>query len=275
MYNVLQYEIGRYTMDEEKQDHNEDELWWEDNDEQDAPTRKRPTWALRIIALLVIIAFLGISLPYLPELVAGHFNFLSQNRELSQDELVDQARPAVVNVEACGGSASPAGTRRGSGFCVAASGIILTNFHVVTGAKQVKVEFADGQRFLSSKFHQLEGRDVAVVYLSGQNLPFLTLDTEIPAQPGDTVTTIGNPMGFERMAARGQVGAFYRQNSGELIFDITVTSRAGSSGSPVLNKDGRVVGIVYAITEMEINGKKEERTLAIPLNFDPEQIPVN
>jgi S1-C subfamily serine protease len=156
--------------------------------------------------------------------------------------------------------------RFGTGFNISPTGIIVTNQHVVANASTITITFSDGKRYYSKKYEDIPGVDVAIIRLSANNLPTVSLEFKDQAQIGDTVTIIGNPLGFHKISQRGKVGEYHKiAESQSLVFDVKLPVNPGSSGSPVINDQAQVIGIVFASTTVDVNGKSEPRALAFPI----------
>jgi serine protease Do len=156
-----------------------------------------------------------------------------------------------------GGSSSGAGplvgAGLGSGFLIRQDGLILTNAHVVHGADRVTVKLADGREFQNARvLGQDERTDIAVVKIPATGLPTLPLGSSEGVQVGDWAIAVGNPFGLERTLTVGVISAKNRDVSIEdhgpgdyLQTDATINP--GNSGGPLLDINGRVVGINDAI----------------------------
>ncbi|MDD2234607.1 MAG: serine protease [Desulfitobacteriaceae bacterium] len=207
------------------------------------------------------MAFVALSYTWLPSVWTINFDFLKQDKTLSEDDIVRQCRPAVVIIQATGtGEATGA---QGTGFNLEPDGMIVTNRHVVEGASTVEVTFSDDKRLFSQDIDLLDGYDLAIIWLKGNGLPSLQVSDKM-AEVGQSVTIIGNPRGFLGVSCRGEVKEYYRTDSGMLVFTIGVTVAPGSSGSPVLDEQGRLVGIVYAAGKIAADGEEQDRAIAIP-----------
>lgn len=248
-------------LDEEWDTEDWDTEEWDtpEEDETGGDRRKHPLFKSAVI--LIILAFAALSYAWLPSVLTINFDFLKQDQTLSEDEIVRQCRPAVVIIQTTG-AGEAAGTQ-GTGFNLEPEGMIVTNRHVVEGASTVEVTLSDGQRLFSQDIDLLDGYDLAIIRLKGEELPFLQVSDKMAAI-GQSVTIIGNPQGFTGVSCRGEVKEYYKTDDGMQVFTIGVTVAPGSSGSPVLDEQGRLVGIVYAAGKMAINGEEQDRAIAIP-----------
>jgi serine protease Do len=141
----------------------------------------------------------------------------------------------------------------GSGFLVDPKGIVLTNFHVVDGADQVIVQLASGEKFSSRDIHGDSKTDLAIVRFNtnGKQLPFLELGDSEAMEIGDRVLAVGAPFGLTGSVTAGIISAKGRYNLNMNMYeDFLQTDAAinpGNSGGPLINLEGRVIGINSAI----------------------------
>lgn len=138
----------------------------------------------------------------------------------------------------------------GSGFIISPDGYILTNNHMVDGAKKVNVELADGRKFTAEITGTDPDSDIAVIKIDADNLPSLELADSDKLEVGEWVLAIGNPLGFTRTVTAGIVSAKGRSVGLENIENFIQTDAAinrGNSGGPLLNLEGKVVGMNTAI----------------------------
>jgi len=162
-----------------------------------------------------------------------------------EQQVIDAVRrvtPAVVSVTHRGGS--------GTGVIVHPDGLILTNEHVVRGARQVQVRMADGQTTTGEVLGAARMMDIAVVRVPLRNLPAAQLGDSDVLQPGQSAIAIGNPLGLERSVTRGVVSAVDRSPRGTQMVGMIQTDAAinpGNSGGPLLDSQGRVIGINTAV----------------------------
>jgi S1-C subfamily serine protease len=166
--------------------------------------------------------------------------------------------PGVAFIQAQGVSDSSVfgqegGTATGSGFVVDEDGTILTNAHVVDGADQVTVSFEEGGESIDAEVQGVDpDTDLAVLKIDPgevEDLTVLPLGDSSNLEVGDPVVAIGNPFGLQRTVTTGIVSALQRQidaPSGFSISNVIQTDASinpGNSGGPLLDANGRVIGI--------------------------------
>ncbi|TGP52601.1 DegQ family serine endoprotease [bacterium M00.F.Ca.ET.159.01.1.1] len=191
--------------------------------------------------------------------------------QLSFAPLVKQTAPAVVNVYASQtakvtspfegdpffeeffGRAQPrAQSSLGSGVLVDPSGVIVTNYHVIKDADEVKVATADGREFPSKVMLKDETLDLAVLKISADKpFPVIAIGDSDALEVGDLVLAIGNPFGVGQTTTSGIVSALARSHIGVSDSGYFVQTDAainpGNSGGALINMGGQLVGINTAI----------------------------
>ncbi|OYY93690.1 MAG: peptidase [Hydrogenophilales bacterium 28-61-23] len=155
----------------------------------------------------------------------------------------------------------------GSGFIIGSDGVILTNAHVVDGAREVIVKLTDRREFKARVIGVDRLADVAVLRIKADGLPTVHLGKAEPVRVGEWVLAIGSPFGFENSASAGIVSGKARAlpDEGYVPFIQTdVAVNPGNSGGPLFNQRGEVVGInsqIYSRT-----GGYQGLSFAIPID---------
>lgn len=138
----------------------------------------------------------------------------------------------------------------GSGFIVSPDGYIVTNSHVVRGAKDIKITLWDGRTYDANLVGTDDATDIAILKIEEKNLPSLKFGDSELLRVGDWVIAIGNPFGLGHTVTVGVVSAKGRSLGIARYEDFIQTDAAinpGNSGGPLLNLKGEVVGINTAI----------------------------
>lgn len=138
----------------------------------------------------------------------------------------------------------------GSGFIVDPAGVIVTNNHVVEGADKVEITLQDGRKFSSSDIKGDPKTDLAIVRINAKNLPSLELGDSDAMEIGDRVLALGAPFGLTGTVTSGIISAKGRSLRLNFYEDFLQTDAAinpGNSGGPLVNLEGKVVGVNSAI----------------------------
>lgn len=173
---------------------------------------------------------------------------------------IEEVRRATVKIEVAG----PQGRASGSGFVVAADGIIATAAHVITGVASATVHLASGEAF------EVQGilvadtlRDFALMKVAGFGLPMVQFGNSDSVDVGQRLLAFGAPLGLEATVSDGLLSSV-RLMDGVRRFQISVPVSPGSSGGPVTTEDGRVIGVVVSGIR---GGGAENLNFALPINY--------
>jgi putative serine protease PepD len=198
--------------------------------------------------------------------------------QLSVGDIYERAKDGVVHVTAATGQGSPfllpdqgGGTATGSGFLIDDEGHVLTNQHVVDDAQSVTVRFPDGDEIDARVVGADSSSDVAVLELESvpTGVTPLELGSSEALEIGDLVVAIGSPFGLEGTVTSGIVSALHRELTAPDGFTIDgaiqtdAAINPGNSGGPLLDGQGRVIGINSQIASS--SGGNEGIGYAVPI----------
>jgi len=187
-----------------------------------------------------------------------------RDRELLDDysrtvaSVAEGLSPSVVKISVVGEpparrpDAGPV-TGSGSGFVVTPDGYILTNSHVVAGAKHLTVSLLDGRNVPAHLVGDDPDSDLAVVRIHEPDLQAVALGDSTSLRVGQIAIAIGNPYGLNCTVTAGVVSALgrsLRTQTGRLVDDVIQTDAAlnpGNSGGPLCDGQGRVIGVNTAM----------------------------
>ena len=174
-------------------------------------------------------------------------------------DLIKKVKPSVVLIETFDKDNKPIG--QGSGFFIDNKGRLITNHHVVEGAYSATIKTSTGKEYpVQGIVAKNTEADIVklVVNLPDANITFLNLSVNVPSE-GEDIFVIGNPLGLESTVSTGIVSAVRDIPAFGKILQITAPISPGSSGSPVINSEGEVIGIATLIVT-----KGQNLNFAIP-----------
>jgi S1-C subfamily serine protease len=183
--------------------------------------------------------------------------------KMSEKDIYKAATPAVVRIE----STMPGGIAIGSGFIVDARGLVATNLHVVAGATKILVQLHDGKTELpvTNIVGYSQAHDLAIVSIQSPHaLPTVTVGNSDQVAIGDEVVAIGNPLGmFDYTISSGLISQIRPVPDADItLLQISVPISQGSSGGPLFNQFGEVIGVTTGIIT-----RGQNINIAVPANY--------
>lgn len=174
--------------------------------------------------------------------------FLKVSAKLSGQENIQTYKQAVVEIQTNDG--------KGTGFAISEDGYIVTNDHVIEDALTITVIFPDESLYKGEVIESYPNIDLAILKVEGESLPHLTLADSYSPTKNEAINFIGNPLYFTGIANEGKV-IDYKQLSDwdEEVLMLDAPVYRGNSGSPVINQDGQVIGIIFATIKDETHGR--------------------
>jgi hypothetical protein len=183
------------------------------------------------------------------------------SQEIPASEIFKHAGPSVVLIQTYDVAGNVAGA--GSGFVIASDGRILTNFHVIAHTKRATVRLANDDAYDQVYVLGVDRRkDIALLKIDAVNLTPLKLGNSFTTQIGDKVYTLGSPLGFLQNTLSEGLLSGVRQMDGYKLFQLSAPVSHGSSGGPVLNASGEVIGLV----DLTIS-EGQNLNFAIPIDY--------
>jgi len=185
----------------------------------------------------------------------------STSSQKSIPAIAKAANGAVVSIVMSDKDGNP--IAQGSGFVVSKDGDILTNYHVIAEGTSAVVKLPDGAFYLvDGVLASDKARDIAVIKAHGEKFRTLALGDSDRVQVGQEVVAIGNPLSLESTVSNGIVSSVRSiDEKGGKYLQITAPISPGSSGGPLFNMEGQVIGV----TTMYLKGG-ENLNFAIPIN---------
>jgi hypothetical protein len=199
---------------------------------------------------------LCISLAALAAACGGAGSKKGPTTPLNPAQIAEKALPSIVLIKA--------GPQLGTGFIVWGDGRIATNLHVIAQAdKSTTVVMPDGREFQNVVVMAADAeRDLAVIRVDAQGLNALKLGDSKAVKPGEAVVAIGHPLGLGNTVSNGLISAVRELGPELTLLQISAPIAPGSSGGPLFNDRGEVIGIatLYATEGQNLN-------FAVPISY--------
>jgi regulator of sirC expression with transglutaminase-like and TPR domain len=182
-----------------------------------------------------------------------------KNRERSVAEISESARPSLVKITQVGRE-GPYGI--GSGFVIDGAGLIATNRHVIGEGRRIKIETSDGKEHEVIEVVASDVRlDLAILRVTTKGLKPLELGDSSQARQGQPIVAMGNPMGMTYSVVEGIISEPQREIEGQPMLQLAVPIEQGNSGGPLLDRQGRVLGLLTLKSALS-----ENLGFAMPVN---------
>ena len=210
--------------------------------------RKMPRFARLMIWFMAIILVFNTFAIIFQIYSIPAIEFLKVSSQLSAQEDIQTYKKAIVEIST--------GESKGTGFAITNDGLIVTNAHVVNNALTLTAIFPDDGIYKAEVVESYPEIDIALVKVIGKDLPYLKLAQSSSYTKGQHVYFIGNPLYFTGIANEGTIlESTYLSDWTDPVMMMDAPVYRGNSGSPVINEDGEVIGIVFATIKDKEYGK--------------------
>jgi len=167
------------------------------------------------------------------------------------ERLSELLQPSILTVASAGRNGSGGG--EGTAFAIDASGLVVTCLHVIGEGRPITLTTADGQRIEVTEVHAWDRKlDLAILKVNNSHLKPLSLGDSEAATQGTAVITVGNPLGLRHSVVQGVISA-KRDFNGVSMLQLAIPVEPGNSGGPVVDREGRVLGVVSMKSAMTPN----------------------
>jgi S1-C subfamily serine protease len=158
------------------------------------------------------------------------------------DTMLKRLGPSVVRIVANDANGDP--ITQGSGFLISSTGLVVTNYHVIKGSATLALSYENGHRIDVEGIAASDPEgDLALIKIRGSLPGPLQFANGDPPAHGEPVFAIGNPLGVNNSISDGTVSGMRKDNSGVMLIQTSVAISPGCSGGPLLNEDGKVLGV--------------------------------
>jgi hypothetical protein len=213
------------------------------------PDRQKSRYSLEVRFLPLMLATIALS-------CSSSTRGAGERTELTTKEIVDRAKQSVVRIEA--------GRGVGTGFVVGADGRIATNLHVIEDAGEIIVHLSDKRQFRVDRVVAIDpARDLVILHIDASNLVALPIGNSDQVSAGERVVIIGNPLGvLDYTVSDGLISSVRPLSDSVTVLQTSAPISQGSSGGPLFNDYGEVIGIA---TFFSTEG--QNLNFAIPSNY--------
>jgi len=209
------------------------------------------------LALVALLGSLALGLPI--GAGCGGTQTANKAKTLTPREIMQRYKPAIVRIENDLGAQIAVGT----GFLVSPQGRIATNLHVIVGGGKLSVKLADHSVHKVARVVAIDkSHDLAVIEMDTKSaMPTLSLGDSDLVAPGDAVIAVGNPMQLDYTVSDGLISSV-RPIKDDVILQISAPISQGSSGGPLFNAFGEVIGVATLVS-----AKGQNLNFGVPINY--------
>ena len=168
--------------------------------------------------------------------IRKEFDLLKASTGEDFSSIIDESLKGVVTIKT--------NVAQGTGFLISSDGYLVTNAHMLSGASEVQITAFDGKKIPAELVGYNSELDIALLKISG-DYSFLEFDDSNNIRVGEKVIAIGNPLGLQFSVSEGIVSGIHRPGPNELNAYVQTDAalNPGNSGGPLINKNGKVIGI--------------------------------
>lgn len=244
--DLTEEEIFELLKNNDRQEVNEEE--------KEKPKRPFPKWVFWLIAFFLVINIVSVA-PGFFSLPA--IEFIKTSARLLVDDDIQTYKESVVLIDT--------GSGRGTGFSISDDGYIVTNHHVVEEKPQIIIHYPELKGSYEAEIElSYPEYDLALLKVDAEDLPYLTLAEEAQFYQDEHIYFIGNPLRFSGIANEGQIIDMTNSSLETPVIMLNAPIYRGNSGSPVINRDGEVIAVIYATRNDSEHGRVG---LAIPIDI--------
>lgn len=255
---------------EDKQEHENDnpytdEEWDFESEEEEndgGSSASRRKWIRNMIIFLLVAALAVNIVAFLPQIYnMKTLPLLFGSKELSRQAEIQSYKEAVVTVSTDNG--------KGTGFHIN-GGYIVTNYHVIEDNGYIIVTFPEQSQSYKAELSGSDpDLDIAILKadIGDQRLPFIEVERDNKQwEPDEQIYVIGNPLHFTQIAIEGAIiGLVPIQGRKAPVMALDAPVYKGNSGSPVINKRGKAIAVVFATADVDHQDQMIEAGLAVPM----------